>query len=73
VDATHNYFGTLPHGINQIGKTEKKIALPLGWTPKLIKRSARTKAPVPWLRKMITETSLLPLNTLITSVKESNN
>jgi hypothetical protein len=72
VDATHNYFGTLPHGINQIGKTEKKIALPLGWTQKLIKRSARTKAPVPYF-KMITETSLLPLNTLITSVKESNN
>jgi hypothetical protein len=58
--------------INQIGKTEKKIALPLGWTqPKAHQRSARTKAPVPWLRKMITETSLLPLNTL--TVKESNN
>jgi hypothetical protein len=46
---------------------------PSSWlTQKLIKRSARTKAPVPYF-KMITETSLLPLNTLITSVKESNN
>jgi hypothetical protein len=30
----------------KLAKPEKKIALPLGWTRKLIKRSA-TKAPVP--------------------------
>jgi hypothetical protein len=73
VDATHNYFGTLPHGINQIGKTGEKDCPSSCWTAKAHQRSARTKAPVPWFHKMITETSLLPLNTLITSVKESNN
>jgi hypothetical protein len=58
----------------KLAKPEKKI-VPFLWldTAKAHQRSARTKAPVPWLRKMITETSLLPLNTLITSVKESNN
>jgi hypothetical protein len=57
----------------KLAKPEKKIALPLGWTAKAHQKKRPHKAPVPWLRKMITETSLLPLNTLITSVKESNN
>jgi hypothetical protein len=65
----------LEHFMALIKLAKPRKRLPFSWldTAKAHQRSARTKAPVPWLRKMITETSLLPLNTLITSVKESNN
>jgi hypothetical protein len=72
MDATHNYFGTLRMALISV-KPEKDCPFLLVGHSQSSSKKPRTKAPVPWLRKMITETSLLPLNTLITSVKESNN
>jgi hypothetical protein len=72
MDATHDYFGTLAHGVNQIGKTRKDCPF-LGWTLQKLIKEAPAQKPLSWLHKTITETSLLPLNTLISSVKEFNN
>jgi hypothetical protein len=43
MDATHNYFGTLAHGINQIGKRKKIVPSLVGHSQKLIKEAPAQK------------------------------